>query len=56
MVILVDVCLPKMFMEQMGQRSAMDSPVSNHCFPSNELVSEVSLQMSAMCCYVLGKW
>lgn len=29
--------------------------ISSHGFPCNELVSEVSPQMSAVCCYVLGK-
>lgn len=59
MVVLVDVCLPERFLEQMGQRctgSAVDSPISNHCFPSKEPVSEVSPQMSPVRCYVLGRW
>lgn len=54
MVVLVDVCLPERFLEQMGQKctgSAMDSPISNRRLTSNEPVSE----MSPLCCYVLGR-
>lgn len=53
MIILVNVCLPERFLEQMGQQcagSAMDSPVSSLRFPSNVPVSEVPPQMSPVLC------
>lgn len=52
-IILGNVCVLERFLEQMGQQctgSAMDSPVSSHCFPSNVPVSEMSPHMSPVLC------
>lgn len=52
LTILVSVCLPERFLEQMGQQctGSLDSPVSSHCFSSNVPVSEVPPQMSPVLC------
>lgn len=53
LTILGSVGLPERFLEQMGQQctgSAMHSPVSSPCFPSNVPISEVPPQMSPVPC------